>query len=562
MSKLTIASTESSDREDKDVIIPLGFGKKTHKLPVVILMIVVATVAAYFVQPNLDKYTIFSAKSSFANNVKHRKSKLFLDYCRNLNHSQKTCKTYLPVVASQHFEISPQQKIQKLDIESKQLHKQKQEMKEAISLVAKLKKRKISPDEKRIRNTLVSFWRTLNYSPNYLQNFPSWKPYATALHHHHKQSYRYQKRAGLLTRMNASVASVFSAQFQHAGWYHLIGNMMFLIVFGIYVEQRTGWLLTLIAYFSGGMLSLYTYIIFSNDPTIPLLGASGNVSVIMGMFFALFYNRKMSFFLPRGNGKGFAKSSVLWAIPLFFITGDFVGLIGDQGYLYGQSQVAHMVHLTGFALGIGLGALINKMNPLSSFFVSRSEERLIQRLIQVRSSTDVLRHTDLQLRINPRNFHLLHLTIYKIFARINEDPKNLPTKSELRFLRKYLPRFCRFGMNSDHTFEVLQTLGQTPNTVPLEKFLKRISPKKMLLLAEIMLFYDHPAMAIRILDAYLMKYPTSRQIIAVARSIEEITDSLGKDPRWHAYLGQMASLYPDHTSSRVCQHFLTQQIGA
>ena len=79
---------------------------------------------------------------------------------------------------------------------------------------------------------------------------------------------------------NASIfaASSLSGMFLHAGWFHLIGNMWYLWIFGDNVEDRVGHLRFLIFYLLCGALASLVHILFNLGSSIPSLGASGAVA--------------------------------------------------------------------------------------------------------------------------------------------------------------------------------------------------------------------------------------------------------------------------------------------
>lgn len=83
-------------------------------------------------------------------------------------------------------------------------------------------------------------------------------------------------------------ASVLTTMFMHGGWLHLLGNMWFLHLFGNNIEERLGHPLYLAFYLTGGLLATACH--WANDPasTIPVVGASGAVSTILGAYAVTF----------------------------------------------------------------------------------------------------------------------------------------------------------------------------------------------------------------------------------------------------------------------------------
>ncbi len=82
--------------------------------------------------------------------------------------------------------------------------------------------------------------------------------------------------------------SVLTAMFLHGGWLHLLGNMLFLFVFGNNVEDRLGRLRYLAFYLGCGYVATYGFSLFDPSSTSPLIGASGAIAGVLGAYLVLF----------------------------------------------------------------------------------------------------------------------------------------------------------------------------------------------------------------------------------------------------------------------------------
>src|SRR5262249_43035589 len=86
-----------------------------------------------------------------------------------------------------------------------------------------------------------------------------------------------------------ALVTLFTSQFLHGGWLHLIGNMVFLWVFGRAVEDRVGHLRYLLLYLLGGAAAgLVQSLISLDDPEQVLIGASGAIATVLGTYLVLF----------------------------------------------------------------------------------------------------------------------------------------------------------------------------------------------------------------------------------------------------------------------------------
>jgi membrane associated rhomboid family serine protease len=84
------------------------------------------------------------------------------------------------------------------------------------------------------------------------------------------------------------VATLFTAMFLHAGFLHLFGNMLFLWIYGDNVEQRLGRLLFLFWYLATGVAATLFHTLFALTSPLPLIGASGAISGVLGFYFLWF----------------------------------------------------------------------------------------------------------------------------------------------------------------------------------------------------------------------------------------------------------------------------------
>jgi membrane associated rhomboid family serine protease len=142
--------------------------------------------------------------------------------------------------------------------------------------------------------------------------------------------------------------SVLTAMFVHGGWLHLLGNMLFLYVFGAMVEERMGRLPYLLSYVALGYLATYGYALFAGagSATQTLVGASGAIAGILGAYLRLHPRARVTSLLP-----------FLLFLPLRFPAWLVLGVwFAIQWASVGVPSaavtgVAYTAHLIGFAGG-------------------------------------------------------------------------------------------------------------------------------------------------------------------------------------------------------------------
>ncbi|MGK4583714.1 rhomboid family intramembrane serine protease [Kitasatospora sp. HPMI-4] len=140
--------------------------------------------------------------------------------------------------------------------------------------------------------------------------------------------------------------SVLTAFFVHAGWLHLLGNMLFLFVFGPGVEERFGRTRFLLGYLTVGALATYGYAcaqVHSQEAVRALVGASGAISGVLGAYLRLYPRARVTALVP-----------LLFFLPLRFPAWLVLGLwFATQWWSVhsGGSEVAYLVHVIGFTAG-------------------------------------------------------------------------------------------------------------------------------------------------------------------------------------------------------------------
>jgi membrane associated rhomboid family serine protease len=152
-----------------------------------------------------------------------------------------------------------------------------------------------------------------------------------------------------------SAISYVTANFLHAGWLHVIGNMWFLWLAGAILEDTWGRIIYPIFYLAAGAAALQVHAWLNPDRLVPTLGASGAVAALMGAFLIRFPTTKIEVAVVFGLrslsnlalGKGIRfKAASYWLLPMWLLMEIF------SGALFGQSSgVAHWAHVAGFVFG-------------------------------------------------------------------------------------------------------------------------------------------------------------------------------------------------------------------
>lgn len=151
------------------------------------------------------------------------------------------------------------------------------------------------------------------------------------------------------------LSDLFSSIFLHAGLLHLAGNMLMLWIYGDNVEHRLGRPLYLLAYLGTGVLANLAFAALSPDSMVPLVGASGAISGVLGMYALWFPRNQVKVFVALFP---FFMRVVL--VPAWLVLGIFVLMDNVLPLLAGAGGgVAYGAHLGGFFAGMGVAALVS-----------------------------------------------------------------------------------------------------------------------------------------------------------------------------------------------------------
>lgn len=147
---------------------------------------------------------------------------------------------------------------------------------------------------------------------------------------------------------------LFSSLFLHGGWFHLLGNMLYLWVFGDNVEDRLGHGIYLLFYLLAGLAAGLVHIAANPQSAVPTIGASGAIAGVLGAYFILFPQARVLTLIPIGFFLTTARLPAVLFLFLWFFMQLFNALAAASA---AAQMVAWWAHVGGFLTGIIAGII-------------------------------------------------------------------------------------------------------------------------------------------------------------------------------------------------------------
>jgi membrane associated rhomboid family serine protease len=156
-----------------------------------------------------------------------------------------------------------------------------------------------------------------------------------------------------------SLTTLFTAMFLHGGWLHLVGNMLFLWIYGDNVENRLGRIGYLLAYLGSGMAATLFFALFVPGSDVPMVGASGAISGVLGFYYLWFPRNQVKVFIFLFP---FIMNTFLFPARLvlgfYLLVDNLIPFLVNSGAATG---VAHGAHIGGFVAGLALAFGIDRL---------------------------------------------------------------------------------------------------------------------------------------------------------------------------------------------------------
>lgn len=152
--------------------------------------------------------------------------------------------------------------------------------------------------------------------------------------------------------------TVITSMFLHGGWMHLISNMLYLWIFGDNVEDVMGHKRFIVFYIICGIAAVMSHALVDPESEIPMIGASGAISGVLGAYLLLFPHARVLVAIPIFVFIHTARIAAVWVLGFWFVLQIINSLVSTSQ----QGGIAFGAHIGGFVAGMVLIPVFKKKN--------------------------------------------------------------------------------------------------------------------------------------------------------------------------------------------------------
>jgi len=151
--------------------------------------------------------------------------------------------------------------------------------------------------------------------------------------------------------------AIFTSMFLHVNLIHLVGNMVYLWIFGNNIEDRLGRFWFTGFYFAGGVVAVLAQVLIDPSSEVPMIGASGAISAVLGAYLVLFPGARILSLAFLGFFYQLIEVPAVLVLGFWFVL-QLIDAIASIGVAGAEGGVAFFAHIGGFVAGAAMGLLI------------------------------------------------------------------------------------------------------------------------------------------------------------------------------------------------------------
>jgi len=152
--------------------------------------------------------------------------------------------------------------------------------------------------------------------------------------------------------------TLFTSMFLHAGWAHLIGNMLYLWIFGDNVEEALGRIGYTLFYLGAGLVAGLAQVLIAPSSQVPAVGASGAIAGVLAVYLVLYPSAPVRVLVPGFYFMRVARVPALIVLGMWFVIQLFNGFFSLGAATLATGGVAWFAHIGGFVAGLAVGAMV------------------------------------------------------------------------------------------------------------------------------------------------------------------------------------------------------------
>ncbi len=315
---------------------------------------------------------------------------------------------------------------------------------------------------------------------------------------------------------DANIKNLIYASLSHKNWNHLLSNLMYIIIFGIFVEVAFGSFYTYFIFMIGGFVGIGLETFFLEFGK-GILGASAGATALMGAYFIIYLNHKSvllvsPFFMF--IKKVYVKTFIF--VPVLYFFSDIVGFL-TRSIL--KTNVAYAAHLGGFAVGMGIACLIKEKDSIRFPFLSRSEVDLYLSFKKEDSLSKKMSILNSIVNMNPYN-HVAGKQLIYLFKSpiINQDY----TKYNIKFIKNTF----EFYIERNDIEVCANILSCLFGRFDLGELIEGIDLNKIILLGDYLLDKSDLVSAYKTYNLICSTYKDNINSIKLERTMQNISNNL------------------------------------
>jgi membrane associated rhomboid family serine protease len=157
--------------------------------------------------------------------------------------------------------------------------------------------------------------------------------------------------------------TIFTSMFLHGGWLHLIGNMLYLFIFGDNVEDEFGHTGYLLFYLAAGIVAGLAQVVIAPQSTVPAVGASGAIAGVLAVYLVLYPTAPVRVLVPSFFFMRMVRLPAVIVLGMWFVIQLFSGVLSLGMQTMATGGVAWFAHIGGFVAGLLAGLVLRRTRP-------------------------------------------------------------------------------------------------------------------------------------------------------------------------------------------------------